>query len=222
MWEFISDNLLTLIALIIAGLGGIPGFLSIINHFKTTKLIITFDENNTIACFIKSQNINFNHKLALIFYRLTITGKGFIPSYLNTIDVYLKVGFKWVKGINFHPTEYNVTDKNQDSKKSLILLNQTTNNNQKIIFLCSWIKLNSGSKQIEYGQPLPLSLASAFDIDYKNYEKCKKIKIIAKDFIKKTYKISLNSNIAFKTHLRSYLLYDNIKNPNIENVEPLK
>ena len=175
VFNFIKENMLSLIALIIAFSGGLPGLITVINHFKTSKLLISFDKENSLACFMKSQNKDLDGKMAVLLYRLIITGKGRIPSYLDNVDIFIKKGFKWIKGENFYLTEYNVTDKNGDTAKCLILRKETVNDTINL-FMASWKKYISGKEKIEFGQPLKISVSSSFDISFDDYNKCKKLK----------------------------------------------
>lgn len=222
MSAFISENILTIIALMIGVLGGLPGIIAIITYFKTSKLNVVFDRDNSIACFLKGRNLKLNNKLALILLRLTITGKGLIPSYIKTIELFIKVDFKWKKGVNFHPTEYFVTDKNDVKKKSLVLVKQINTEDRSVLFIASWEKFIAGDVKLEYGQPLKTSKAAAFDVKYNEYEKCKKVKIVVSDFLNKKYSLTIKADFAFNSFNSNYFLYDNIIDTGIKNVDKLQ
>ncbi len=221
MNEAIRRSILPIAAVVVALLGGIPGIINIINHFKTTKLDVQFDEKNSIACYIKRNNNKLDGKLSLLLYRLTITGKGLVPSYVKTISLYLKVNKRWLDGENFIPTEYSVKDKNDVENRCLVLIRQNADD-KLVTFLGSWKNFRSGEEKLEYGQPLVISQGAVFDISYDDYDKCEKIKILVTDYLGNRYAVKLNSGFAFNSFKKHIMLYHDVTDTGIESVEVAK
>ena len=97
------NDWLAIIALAIALIGGIPGILGIIDYWKRTSIKIDFDHNQSMAGRIYSSNHSLNGKLALLIYRITITGSGLKPAYFRDINLVIKLNNRWIEGRRFIP-----------------------------------------------------------------------------------------------------------------------
>jgi len=70
-------------ALAIALIGGFPGFLTIKNYWERSNIHIGFDSENSVLVPIDSKDLTLRNKLALLLYRITMTGKGSEPAYIR-------------------------------------------------------------------------------------------------------------------------------------------
>ena len=88
--EFIENNSIALISLLVALIGGVPGVIAAINHFKN-KIIFDFKVEGFIV-----GNSN-RGKFPFVFLVGTVTNAGNKPLVPNTYDLEIKMSKKWIK-----------------------------------------------------------------------------------------------------------------------------
>jgi len=177
---------LSIVALIIALFGGIPGIIGVVDYFKRSSFTIGFDPNNSLACRINSTTAYIGGKPAILLYRITITGKGLQPSYLREIRLELKIGGHWINGTQFAPLQRDETDIKGITKKALHLRFQKPNDHDDI-FVADWVNFHTGQKGLGYGEPSHFSYAAYFNIDPNEFGKCQKLRIVVTDYLGNDY-----------------------------------
>lgn len=111
--------LLAIVAVVIALVGGIPGYIEIRNKWIRSAFEVQFDKNNSFACFIDSPGGERDGKLAVLLGRVEVIGKGSSPSFLARVEVYVRCGRRWVLGQQFYPAHFPETDKNGVTKEAI-------------------------------------------------------------------------------------------------------
>ena len=89
---FLLKNWLSILALIIAVTGGIPGIVSVVSNYRKNRSIFTFSLKNII-----NGEINANgEKATFIFLTGTISNKGRFPLTPDHFDFKIKINDKWI------------------------------------------------------------------------------------------------------------------------------
>ncbi len=187
---------IALAALIVALVGGIPGFFQIRDFLSKGFLKIRFDENNSVACRIDSSDERLGDKMAILFYRVTITGGSKKPAHISDFNLAIKVNGKWITGKRFFPKQHEVTDSNGMTKLSVTLRQERTTGTY-IIHLASWQEFKPGQKRIEYGDPITFSFASYFDVDIEAFQNAKFLRITISDYLGNDYKETVSTSTFF-------------------------
>jgi hypothetical protein len=111
---------ISIISLVVAAVGGVPGFLALKSYIDRSSARINFDVENSIIC--KTANSPapmYEDKLAILLYSVTIVGTG--NDKFVAYDVVISVGSNgiWYNGIRFIPVKHTVTDKNGSTSRVL-------------------------------------------------------------------------------------------------------
>lgn len=207
--KHILNTALTVITIIIALLGGVPGAINIVDYFGRSSIIIDFNRHNSLACSIKSEDNNLNGRLGILLYRMTIAGKGLEPFYIKHIKVELKSDTGWIEGEQFSPTQKDITDTEGTTKKAIIFegKNQIFDN----LYISGWKDFVSGEKSLSYGEPITFSYAAAFNIDIKNYKDFKEIRINVSDYLGNAYEEIVNVSEYMERSPNIFLIQSNKK-----------
>lgn len=198
---------LPIIALLIALLGGIPGIIGVVDYFKRSSLKIGFDPSNSLACKINSTVASISGKPAILLYLITITGKGFQPSYLREVRLALKTNGKWINGTQFAPSQRDETDKKGVTMKSLHLRFEKPNDHDDI-FVANWDNFRPGQKGLGYGEPTHFSYAAYFDIEANEFGRCQRLKIVVTDYLGYDYSETVDCSRFMKDYPRLFLMQD--------------
>ena len=177
---------LSIVALVIALIGGVPGIIALVDYWKRSSIQIGFNAENSVACRIRSDSQTINGKPAILLYIMTVTGKGLQPSYLREINLSIKIKGKWISGMQFMPLQREKTDKNGVTKKAVHLRFRKPDVYNDI-FIASWEDFRRGQKGLSYGEPTEFSYAAYFDIDTKEFTQCKKLRIFVIDYLNNKY-----------------------------------
>ena len=202
------NTILVIISLVIALLGGIPGIINVIDYFGRSAVIIDFDRDYSIVCGVKSKNENLNGRLAVLLYRMTVTGKGIEPSYIKKIKLELKSSSKWIGGEQFIPNQRDVTDYEGVTKKALTISVQKSSFEN--IYVGDWIDFTPGEKSISYGEPSTFSYAAVFNIDTSAYREYKELKINVSDYLGNNYSEIVNISEYIEKFPRWFLIQDSL------------
>jgi hypothetical protein len=200
-------NWITVLALLIAILGGVPGLFALRDYYYRSSIKIEFDGQQSVACRIKS-NDHLKDKLSILLYNLTIVGKGIQPAYLRDINLAIKVDGNWLQGAKFFPAQANQTDKTGVTMKAVHLrLEKQTDHDD--IFIAGWNDFVPGQSGIQYGQPSKYSVAAAFNMNEKAFSEATHLRLTITDYMGNEYKTSVEITPIMKQHFRSlYLLQD--------------
>ncbi len=89
-----KDNWLSILSLVVAAAGGIPGIIIIINRFKSSSKLVVSPANFIFG------NVRFNPDpidYTLIFFSLTVTNEGEKPLSPGAFYLDIKKGRRWIK-----------------------------------------------------------------------------------------------------------------------------
>ena len=191
MKEFIVENWVHILTLSIAAIGGIPGILSTISHFKSSsKLSIS------IAPLIFG-NLEYESKqYVMIFLSLTVTNEGGNVLSPNYFDLSFEINNKWI-----------------DLQRFLIPENASfnSNNGQSIKINEPWKRdLQRFNGPIPHGVPVPghlMFITDAITLDELSKINIINFKLKCIDILKKKHITTfthtsgpLNENINFPKH----------------------
>jgi hypothetical protein len=192
-------NWLSIIALVIALIGGVPGIIALLDYCRRSSIQIGFNPENSLASRIRSETPTINGKPAILLYHMTITGKGLQPSYLREINLSIKIKGKWISGWQFAPSQRDKTYKNGVTKEAAHLRLEKPLDHHDI-FLASWENFRPGQKGLSYGEPANFSYAAYFDIDANEFTQCRKLRILVIDYLGNKY----SDNVDFSQFMRKF------------------
>jgi len=188
-----SKNWIAIIALFVALFGGIPGIIQTCNHFSQPALSIDYDADNSIGCFIESDNAKLNGKIVVILYRITVVGKGSKPVFIKKFNLYLKCKDQWLKGEFLRPEIKEVSDKKGEIRSAVMLRHRNEAGAiTDTMYVADWINFASGDKSLKYGEPEKFSIAIFFEKYINEYDSCKKLRIHVVDYLNNTFKRELD------------------------------
>jgi len=193
-------NWVSWIALSVALIGGVPGFIGIIDYFNRTSIKIIFNKEQSIACRIDTSNKILKNKLAILLYRVTITGGGLQPAYIRDINLAIRLNNNWVQGKRFTPKQFDTTNKMGITKKFISMRHRTTHDRLNAI---GWNPFVPGQKGLQHGEPDSFSFASYFDIDEKDFDKWDQLKIVVLDYLGHEYEDIIDITSLMKVGLRT-------------------
>ena len=88
--------IIAIISLIIAAIGGVPGFLSIKNYLDKSSIRVIFDQNESLPCVIaNSPSPALNGKFAILLYGVTIVGKGAQKFVAFDVNLSIRINGVW-------------------------------------------------------------------------------------------------------------------------------
>lgn len=178
---------LSIVALVIALIGGVPGIIALVDYCNRSSIQIGFNQENSVACRIRSESQTINGKPAILLYYMTVTGKGLQPSYLREINLSIKIKGKWISGWQFTPLQRDKTDKNGVTKEAVHLQLEKPDGGHDDIFVASWEDFRRGQKGLSRGEPTDFSYAAYFDIDASEFTQCRKLRILVIDYLNNKY-----------------------------------
>ena len=94
MGAFLEQHWLSILSLLVATLGGIPGIVSVINYFKSRAKLSVSPSNFILG------NVYFPSdptKYTLLFFSLTVTNAGEKALSPAVFDLYVRIKRRWVK-----------------------------------------------------------------------------------------------------------------------------
>ena len=200
-------GLVSWIALSVAFIGGIPGIIGFIDYYKRTSIKIDFDEQQSIACRIDTMNNNLKGKIAILLYRITITGKGLQPAYIREVNIAIKANSKWIEGKRFNPMQSDKTDNMGVTMRAVHLRIQKSKSYDDL-YIADWNDFTPGDKGLQYGEPAFFSYASYFDISQQDLEGCKLFRIIITDFLGNEYKEIIDATSITRGFNNIFLIQD--------------
>ena len=76
---------------------GILGFLTIKNDVFKACVDVAYDKEHTFLARIASDQKERHDKRVIGFYRLRLFGIGEIPTTIKNIELYIKIGWRWIE-----------------------------------------------------------------------------------------------------------------------------
>lgn len=202
----VINTIITVITIMIALLGGVPGAINIIDYFGRSSVIIDFNKVNSFACSIKSENKNLDGRLSILLYRMTIAGKGLEPFYIKQIKIELKSDMGWIEGEQFSPTQKDVTDREGITMKAVGF--SVKNESFDFLYVEGWIDFVPGEKSLSYGEPVTFSYAAVFDINIKKYKDFKELRINVSDYLGNEYEEIVDISAYMERSPNLFLMQD--------------
>lgn len=187
-------------------LGGISALIGIKEYFRRASIKIDVNRKNSMGCRIESTNERLGNKLAILLYAIRITGKGTQPAFLRDVSVEIKHGYKWVKGINFIPTQKDKTDGGGVTKSAVhIRLGDADSDDH--IYIASWNDFKANQEGLRYGEPATFCVASYFEIG-EDFKKCRRVKIRLTNFLGHKYTKVIDDPFLGKDSTERFLIQE--------------
>lgn len=196
---------LSIVALVIALIGGVPGIIALVDYYKRSSIQIGFNQEQSLACRIRSETPTIDGKPVILLYLMTITGKRLQPSYLREINHSIKMKGKWFSGREFAPLQRDHTDKNGVTKKAVHLRLERPHDHLNIL-VASWENFRPGQKGLSYGEPEDFSYAAYFDIDANEFTQCRKLRILVIDYLGNKYSDTVDFSQFMKKYENLFLM----------------
>lgn len=76
------------------------------------------------------------------------------------------------------------------------------------VFMANWNDFRAGQKGIRYGEPATFCVASYFEIEERDFEKCHRLKIILTDFLGRKYQKVIDDAFFAKDPLARFLIQE--------------
>src|SRR5262245_46135988 len=125
-----------------------------------------------------SSGPTLRNKLALLLYRMTITGKGSRPAYVRKVHVQIRLNGNWVQGERFSP-------RTEEPHNTVTL--RSARKKDDCLKLVGWQDFQPGDKGLQYGQPSMFSAAAYFNIGERNFAQVDAVRIVVTDFLGSDY-----------------------------------
>ena len=182
-----NPTVIALLSLIVALVGGIPGLMSIKRDIFKTRVDVSYDKEHTFLTRIVSDQKARHGKRVIVFYALRFFGSGEVPTTIKNIELYVKIGWRWLKGtridlyLNKFPGQTN---------GSIVL-----GNTIESWVIVDWTNFRGflGQYYIERGKTVPFNVAFMFDIDESQIENSRKWQIVITDFAEEKYTTTIDS-----------------------------
>ena len=179
------------LALVIAIIGGVPGLISTVDYFRRSSLKIQFDAAQSIACGLQTDNARLTNKLAIVLYRINITGGGLQPAFVRDLTIKARINKKWIVGSRITPKLFDETDQlGNVVKAARVKWQQVTPSLVTVtpVHIQHWNeKWNEIGATLQYGEPLNFSYAAFFDVDQSQFQYCDQIKLLVTDYLGHEY-----------------------------------
>lgn len=196
---------LMLLTLSIAIVGGIPGLISVKDYFGRTSLKLDFDRSRSIACAVQSENPYESGKLAIVLLRVSVTGGGTTPVFVQGLKLEARMGGQWFSGRHVIPQYFNYTNEMGFSERGVHMGMKREPHYKMTGFFSKWEELGANTEPLEYGQPREFSYAAVFGAKPEAFEKCDMLRITVQDFLGHEQSLDFvptpsmkeNANVAF-------------------------
>jgi hypothetical protein len=190
------------LALVIAILGGVPGLISTADYFKRSSLKIQFDAAQSLACGLQTDNTNLINKLAIVLYRINVTGGGLQPAFVRDLKIEARINKKWIIGSHIAPKLFDEKDLFGNVVKAVLVKwrqGAPLLVKEAPIHLVHWNeKWNEIGTALQYGEPLNFSYAAFFDVDQSQFQYCDRIKLVVTDYLGHEYTTLVEPNPLMK------------------------
>ena len=178
--------IISAIAVLIALVGGVPGFISIYRSIKNpTALIFEIEPEQVIISRFSSKNKNVDGKACIGIYQLSITGKSNNPTTIKKIEALVKIKNKWIEA-----NQYIVCKQESSCRSNVIKLS----NGIEKIFISAWNDntIRESKVKIEFGETVITSLTYFLDISDQELYNINKIKLEIQDYLGRKYYYKYN------------------------------
>jgi hypothetical protein len=196
------------LALVVAFVGGVPGLINTADYFRRNSLKINFDSAQSVACGIQTDNPKVANKLAVVLYRINITGHGMHPMYLRELRIELKINNNWIVGSHIVPKLFTVTNILGTEVKAIHLRTVEPTATMTLV-LEEWNEIGPNSRSLQYGEPLNGSYAAIFDVEQQQFQHCDQLRITATDYLGHEYESVLQTTPFMKrSYAHTFLVLD--------------
>jgi len=173
--------IIPVITIIIALIGGYPGFLQILDYYCRTKAKINFDPDNSRFLIVSSNDERKNGKTGLIVLQTEIVGAGEKEVYINKITTSAFYNNKWISGLSLHPKLSAKTDPNGITKQYIVFKHYRGEDTYTTYV--KWREDKPEAYPLNYGQPVKLDYACYYDIPAKDRYAITKLRLEVHDFL---------------------------------------
>ena len=176
-----DNTTLSLIALFIALIGGVPGSILIYNSLKSpTSLVFKIETEQVFISKIVSDNEKVDGRACIGIYQLAITGKSNNPTTIKDIRAFIKHNNKWIEA-----SQYYIHKQSSSRGNNVIELS----NGPEKVFLMSWNDnvIRESRVKIEFGETIITSLTYFFDIKDEELPNISKLRLDFYDYLGRKY-----------------------------------
>ncbi len=179
------------LALAIAILGGIPGLISTTNYFKRSSLAVNFNEAQSFACGLQTDDARLTNKLAIVLYQINITGTGSQPTFAREMRIEARINNEWITGNHITPKLFNDTNRVGSVGKAIHV--ETKRITPPFVTVTKMVledwneRWNEIGASLQYGQPLNFSYAAFFNVEPSQFPNCDQIKLVVTDYLGHEY-----------------------------------
>ena len=199
-----NPTVIAVLSLVIALVGGIPGFLTIKNDLFKARVDVAYDKEHTFLAMIASDQKERHGKRVIGFYGLRFFGSGETATTIKNIELYIKIGWRWVQGtrIDLHTNHFSGAERRSD----VILLG----NKAEVLVLTESANFRGflGQYYIERGKTVPFNVAFMFDIHEREIEDSKRWQFVITDFADKKYTTTIDSPKVQSVIAKNLVLFD--------------
>jgi len=178
------DRFLALLALGIALIGGVPGVISSCDYIGRRGLQVNFDPAQSGATGIDTTDPRFTNKVALVLYRINITGHGLQVNYVKDMSIEARVDGQWISTSRLIPKFFDATN----APGKFVYVRNAGPSGAGIAML-NWYQIGFEDKPIplQFGEPLNFSYAALLNIEKEKFHNCDKLKIKVTDYLGRSY-----------------------------------
>ena len=197
--------IISLIALGIALVGGIPGILALIAFFNKTSAKIIFDSDNSRFVPISSHNAKVAGKTALILLRIQIVGAGERDTHIANLTTSVCYKGKWIPGVRMHPKVHETPDSEGISKKHIDLKFKKDADTPGTLHM-AWYEFEPGQYALGYGESTAFSFACYYDIPGEDRYAITKLRIRIYDYLGNSYQTDVGTDSMMLEKLEDVVL----------------
>lgn len=183
----------SLVALVIAFAGGIPGILGLIAFCNKTSARIVFDSDNSRFVPISSDNAQVAGKTALILLRIRIVGTGEKDAHIANVTTSVFYKGKWISGVRLHPKVEQQTDSKGISKKTITVTHKKPPDTTVVTHM-AWQEFEPGRYALGYGESTEFSYACYYDIPGKDRYPISKLRVRIYDYLGNSYQTDVETD----------------------------
>jgi len=189
--------IISLIALAIAFVGGIPGILALNTFLNKTSAKIIFDPANSRFASISSQNAQKDGKTALVLLQIRVVGTGELDAHIANVTTFVCYKGKWIPGIRMSPKLSEQTDSNGILKKYAQMKYKKDMDNS-VVFNMAWKEFGKefepGQYALGYGESTAFSFACYYDIPGEDRYAITKLRIRIYDYLGNSYQTDVGTD----------------------------
>ena len=185
--------IISLFALAIAFVGGIPGILALNTFFNKTSAKIIFDPNNSRFVPITSQNAQMDGKTALLLLQIRVVGTGELDAHIANVATFVRYKGKWIPGVRMRPKLQERTESNGISKK-WAELKYKKDTDTSVVVCMAWKEFEPGQYALGYGESTAFSFACYYDIPGEDRYAITKLRMRIYDYLGNSYQTDVGTD----------------------------